>query len=135
MSNNLIESGPERHYNPETVQFWSGLNSQSLQLQKCESCNKFQHYPRLICSHCWGIVLIFENVSGRGVVETFTDVFVSSHLRFKSMIPYRVLVVRLAEGPTVISRQFDGCTLQIGDKVTAVFSDDGRGNLLLFRAL
>ena len=49
------------------------------------------------------------------------------------MIPYRVLVVRLAEGPTLISHQFEGCTLQIGDKVTATFSDDGRGNLLLFR--
>lgn len=133
MSKNLLDSGPERHYNPETAQFWAGLNSHSLQLQKCLACNKFQHYPRSICSYCWGINLIFENISGIGVVETFTDVFVNPHSRFKSMIPYRVLVVRLAEGPTLISHQFEGCTLQIGDKVTATFSDDGRGNLLLFR--
>ena len=32
--------------------YWDGCRRGELRLQRCTRCERFQFYPRIICSHC-----------------------------------------------------------------------------------
>ncbi len=81
--------------------YWEGCRVGELRLQQCGDCQQFQFYPRINCSHCAGSDLRWTAVSGRGEIASFTVVRRGISRAYEA--PYVVALVRLAEGPTMMS--------------------------------
>ncbi|MFT4768757.1 MAG: putative OB-fold protein [Glaciecola sp.] len=92
-----------------------------LLLQHCGVCDVFQFYPRSICAQCGEADPRWVQASGQGHVMSFT--IVQRALSKAYDAPYVVALIKLKEGPTMMSNitgAADG-ELQIGLAVTAHF--------------
>ena len=56
----------------DTAPFWTGGERGELLIQRCQSCERYQHPPLPICPTCRTPTLRPVAVSGRGAVKTFT---------------------------------------------------------------
>lgn len=114
--------------------WWDATRDQRLVIQRCRTCQHWQHYPRALCTRCGGIDLGFEQVSGRAVVDTYTEVMRGIQPGLPA--PYVVARVRLSEGPVLLSRLLDvsGMDCLIGRDVRVAWLPlpDGR-HLPVFR--
>ncbi len=103
-----------------TEPYWQGCREGELRLQFCPDCDQFQFYPRIICSHCGGSSLEWRAVSGLGSIDSFTVVQRGISAAYEA--PYVVALVRLAEGPVMMSQIVDmepekvavGMAVQVG---------------------
>lgn len=87
---------------PETQPFWDSMKRHQMQLPRCQDCREFHFYPRAFCPKCYSSNLAWEDVSGRGVLETY----VINHRaapRFEEDAPYVIAVVTLDEGPRMMT--------------------------------
>jgi uncharacterized OB-fold protein len=117
-----------------TSPFWAATRDRLLVIQHCAACGNFQHYPRAICSHCGAAddQLSFVEVDGSATLESFTVVERSP--RADLAPPYTVALVRLAQGPVLLSHLVD-CDSPECDMALAldwIPVGDGR-NLPIFR--
>jgi uncharacterized OB-fold protein len=94
-----------------TAPFWQAAAKGKLLLQKCEDCGRFIHYPRAICPHCWGATLRWHDAKGSGRLKSFSVVYRAGHPGWQPAAPYVVGLVKLDEGPTML-------TLVHGDAVS-----------------
>lgn len=85
-----------------TRPWWDATRERQLVIQRCCDCRGWQHYPRALCICCGGTSLCFEQASGHGVVDTWTEVRRTIHPDLPA--PYLVARVRLAEGPVLLTR-------------------------------
>lgn len=107
--------------------YWEATRDRKLAIQRCWDCRRLVWYPRAVCPHCGGNELIWEPVSGRGVVYA-----VSVHHRpalpaLADRVPYSVVLVDLEEGARIMSNVF-GVPPQVGDEVDVAWVPlaDGR---------
>ena len=119
-------TGNARHVprpTPETAPFWNGCREGRLLIQQCADCGHRQFYPRLVCSRCQSRQLEWIDCSGRATIESFTIVRQAISPAYAGDVPYVVAIVRLAEGPTMMSNivQCDPERLAIDMPVTVVF--------------
>lgn len=125
---------PEVPVDEVSQPWWDATRDQRLVIQRCRTCQHWQHYPRALCTRCGGTDLGFEQVSGRAVVDTYTEVMRSVQPGVPA--PYVVARVRLAEGPVLLSRLLDasGMDCLIGRDVMVAWLPlpDGR-HLPVFR--
>jgi hypothetical protein len=77
--------------------FWDGVRDQRLLILRCNNCARFVHLPREVCPFCLSKDLAPAEVSGRGVVETFTIPLQPFHPWFQARVPYVLAVVELEE--------------------------------------
>ena len=113
-----------------TVQkFWEGVTNEELKGCSC-SCGKKMLPGRLICPDCGSTELKETKYVGTGVVKTKTVIYVPLP-RFKDMCPYSVGIVDLDEGVSISGMLLDNP--EIGDKVEAVYIEDGEQKLLAFK--
>jgi uncharacterized OB-fold protein len=96
---------------PETVFWWEGCRENRLLLQYCSACESHQFYPRLACCGCQSTELEWVEASGIGSVETFTICRVPVAEAYAGDLPYVVAIVRLAEGPAMMSNII-GCDVE-----------------------
>lgn len=87
----------------DTAEFWAATLEGRLRIQRCRSCERFVHYPRVACPWCMSRDLRFEDVSGRGVVYSYTTVH-RAPAAFADEVPYVVALVDLDEGVRLLSR-------------------------------
>ena len=83
-------------------EWWAATERRELLVQRCQACRAAQHYPRAVCTNCGATGLVFEVGSGEATLYSYTTVFRSPHRDFEA--PYVIALVRLAEGPLVLSR-------------------------------
>ncbi|CAA0079297.1 Uncharacterised protein [Mycolicibacterium vanbaalenii] len=107
--------------------FWDSTRSRVLSMQRCAACRLLVWYPRHLCRYCGATDLVWEQLSGRGVVYA-----VSVHHRpalpaLADKVPYSVVLIDLDEGARVMSTVF-GPPPAVGDAVTVSWLplDDGR---------
>src|SRR5689334_10562735 len=62
------------HPTPEDREFWEGAHRGELRIQHCTTCEKHQHFARMLCSHCGAETLEWITASGAGTVYSFTVV-------------------------------------------------------------
>jgi uncharacterized OB-fold protein len=112
--------------------YWEATKNKTLTMQRCVNCRRMVWYPRFVCPHCGGDELVWETLSGRGLVYA-----VSVHHRpalpaLADKVPYSVVLVDLIEGARIMSTVF-GDPPQVGDEVDVgwVALPDGR-NLPVF---
>jgi uncharacterized protein len=98
-----------------SAEFWRAASRGELLVQRCVSCGHRQHYPRAMCTECWGDVE-WLSCSGRGVVHTF------SRVRGRDgSVAHVVAIIELEEGPRMMGNITDTDleTVHIGMAVEA----------------
>ncbi len=85
---------------PWSEPFWEAARHESLSIQRCVVCRRFQMPPAAFCLDCHSTDLSFEAVSGRGKIKTFTVVHSGARQDyFEQNSPYVVAIVELDEQP------------------------------------
>ncbi len=83
--------------------FWEGCREHKLRFQKCAACGEVRWPPSILCPHCHTQDTQWIEASGKGVIYTFAVYHQPFHPAFKHELPYVVAVVKLAEGPMMLT--------------------------------
>ena len=105
--------------------FFAAAREHRLVVQRCGGCGALRFPPRELCSGCLSTEASWTQVSGRGEIFSYNVMHQIYHPAFASEAPYAVVVVKLAEGPKIISNLVD-CPLEairIGMPVEVVFEE------------
>jgi NAD(P)-dependent dehydrogenase (short-subunit alcohol dehydrogenase family)/uncharacterized OB-fold protein len=73
------------------------------ELQQCADCGKVQYPPREACESCLSIKLSWKVQDDRGELLAETTLHHSNDLFFRERLPWRLGLVRLDCGPTVVA--------------------------------
>ncbi len=99
-----------------TEPFWEAAADGRLIIQKCRSCGHAVFYPRSHCPACWSADLSWIEASGNGRVKSFSHVHKPGHPGWIKAAPYTIILVQLAEGPTMLSHLVgEAGDLSVGD--------------------
>ena len=105
--------------------YFTAAKERRLVVQRCTGCGALRFPPRELCSACLSNGVEWTDVSGRGAVFSFNVMHQIYHPAFAPEVPYAVVVVKLAEGPKLVSNVVD-CPpheVRIGMPVEVVFED------------
>lgn len=86
----------------DAAEFWRGCEANELRVQRCAKCGAWQFYPRYLCSTCGSLDVPFQKASGRATLWSFS-VVERSFGEFADRVPYVVALVRLEEGPVMMT--------------------------------
>lgn len=90
----------------DTEQWWQATRKGRLMIQRCRTCRTPQLYPRVICTTCGSLDLELEESCGQGVVYSHTTLEKSPNSQY-FIPPYIVALVRLDEGPSLLTNLVD----------------------------
>lgn len=117
-----------------TQPYWDGAKQHKLMIQRCKRCGTYYHLPIASCPKCAGnqeAKLIFEEVSGKGLIFTHTLIRDSRMKGFEDIMPYPVVLVELVEQPRLIHYGNMPTTkiedIRIGLPVEVMFIEIGDG--------
>ncbi|HYB90670.1 MAG TPA: Zn-ribbon domain-containing OB-fold protein [Candidatus Binataceae bacterium] len=88
---------------PEMAPFYEGARNGRLMVQKCEGCGALRFPAYELCSRCLSTRSSWVPASGRGEVYSFNIMHQVYHPGFAAEVPYAVVVVKLEEGPKIVS--------------------------------
>ncbi len=102
--------------------FWAAAKQGRLLLQHCPSCGDTRFPPAPVCPQCLAGDQDWVEASGKGTLESWIEMHRAYWDGFKDDLPYCVCLVRLEEGPVVVSNLVDNTeNLRMGAPVKAVF--------------
>jgi uncharacterized OB-fold protein len=107
--------------------FWQATKHNVLAIARCSRCGVFNHPPDAICAHCGSAEpeFIFQPVSGRGKVKSWTIVRQALLPGFEAEIPYVLVDIELdeQEGLRITGRLLDGpgAVIRLGQSVNVRF--------------
>lgn len=105
-----------------TAPFWAAAKQGKLLLQHCPSCDDVRFPPGPVCPKCLAGDQDWIESTGQGVLESWIDMHRAYWDGFKGDLPYRVCLVRLEEGPVIVSNLVDKTeNLRMGAPVKVVF--------------
>jgi 3-hydroxybutyryl-CoA dehydrogenase len=117
------------------------LNEKRIMGTKCKNCENIDLPPRQICSKCQSSDIDWQELAGKGKVESFTNIHVGTseycQKGYDMKHPYAYCIVKLDEGPS-ISAVLLGIdpskpeTIEIGTSVSASFMPTKSGMALAF---
>jgi NAD(P)-dependent dehydrogenase (short-subunit alcohol dehydrogenase family)/uncharacterized OB-fold protein len=103
------------------------------QLQVCADCGTVQYPPRETCHRCLSDRLPWTDQSGTGELIAETTVHLSQDAYFRERAPWRVGMVRLDAGPTLIAHlPAAGAAAPARVRVGARLDKSGQGVLVAF---
>ncbi len=110
---------------PELQPFFDAAKRRELRVQRCRACGALRFPARTICSECLATDADWVPVSGRGEVFSFNVMHQVYHPGFAAEVPYAVVIVRLAEGPKMVTNLVGVAPhdVRIGMPVRVVFED------------
>ncbi len=121
---------------PLNQPFWELARRGIFSIQTCKACGH-RHVPESpVCPQCLSPEQEWQPASGEGTLESWVDFHRAYWDGFKADLPYRVCLVRLAEGPLFVSNltgKQEG--LGIGAPVRVVFKQVSEEILLPLFAL
>lgn len=103
--------------------FWTAGRHGRLAILRCDRCDAWLHPPSPICPHCLSRNLTPRDVSGLGVIETFSI----NHQAWtpELQVPYVIALVSLDESPALrLTTNLvgeDALTARIGARVRVMF--------------
>ncbi|HEY3832485.1 MAG TPA: Zn-ribbon domain-containing OB-fold protein [Acidimicrobiia bacterium] len=109
-------------------EFWEGAARGELRIQHCNDCGLYQHYARILCSHCGSWNVEWVTASGGGTLHTFTVIRQNGVPPFPDRVPFVVALVELDEpGARVLAAMpaTPPDTASIGMRVQATFRPAG----------
>ena len=107
----------------ETKPYWDSCKRGELVIQKCDSCQEYQFYPRGICAHCWSNDIKWIKANGKGTVWSYTITYQNRTLGFAQDVPYVLALVQLDEGVKMFTNivECDPNIVTIGMPVEVTF--------------
>ena len=125
---NSVDRRPLPASDELTCFYWEAAAEHRLVLQRCRSCSKMQYPPEICCIHCQADEFEKAEVSGRGVIYSYSIVDRPLHAGFVDALPYIVVIVELADQPglRILTNLVDvpkGTLPSIGMPVEVVFED------------
>ena len=120
---------------PELKVYWDATLEGKLLLPTCNDCSQVIWYPRPYCPNCASLNITWVQASGKGTVYSYTinRRGQANSAEYRGADEYVLAYVQLEEGPRVLTNIVD-CdvdSVEIGQAVTAVFHDSGKGGALL----
>ncbi len=108
--------------------YWELARRHVLSVQRCRACGHRHFPPSPVCPACLSEDQGWEPVSGRAELLTWCELHRAYWPAFTADVPYNVCVVRLAEGPRIVSNllrtpEQEAGTLVRGMPLLAVFED------------
>ncbi len=65
----LVERFPYAQIDHDSKHLFRGWLDETLLINRCDACSRFQHPPKPICPSCWSTSLTPTEVSGRGLIH------------------------------------------------------------------
>ena len=92
--------------------FWEELQKGNFVLQKCQDCGRLQFLPRPVCINCFSMNLDWHQSEGKGVIYSFTEVYVPARPATRKLVedsgkPAIYAAIDLDEGVRVLSEIVD----------------------------
>jgi uncharacterized OB-fold protein len=115
--------------------FWEALRRDELRLPSCRRCASLVFPIGPCCPECLGDAFDWPRLAGRGQVWSYIVYHHAFSPAFAGKLPYNVAIVRLDEGPQLITNVVGvpPDALYNGMRVRAVFDHtDARRSLLRF---
>ena len=81
----------------EDREFWEGAARGVLRIQHCSACRRYQHYPRMLCSHCGADAVAWADAGGGGTIHSFTVIRQNGLPPFSERVPFVVALIELDE--------------------------------------
>ena len=118
---------------PQDKPFWEAALRGELVVQTCSACKRRRFPPRPMCPFCQSSEFSWQPVSGEGRIWSFVLPHPPLLPAFTKLAPYNVIVVELAEDPTIRMvgnfvtsadgkvNEIDPKTITIGTPVRVVF--------------
>lgn len=109
----------------ESRGYWEACRRHELVLQRCGACSTVRYYPRAVCPQCLSSEVLWERMSGRGTVYTFTVTHQNQAPGFREELPYVLAYVTLDEGVQMLTNVV-GCKpdeVKIGMPVEVTFEN------------
>jgi hypothetical protein len=94
-----VESRPMPLLTPLTRPFWEGGAEGKLRIQQCRPCKTYIHPPRPGCYRCQSGDVGPADVSGRGVLYSYTLATQAFIPYFEDKLPYILGIIALQEQP------------------------------------
>lgn len=94
---------PVPSLDPENRPFWDHAMEGRLALQGCKTCGHLQFPPGPVCAECLGTELSWHPVSGEATLLSWAEFHRAYWPGFADRLPYTVCLVRLREGPLLVS--------------------------------
>ena len=117
----------------DAAPFWQGTARGELRVQACGQCGRRRIPPRPMCFVCRSTAVVWERLSGQGVIWSFVVPHPPLLPAYQALAPYNVITVALAEDATLrlvgnlVARadgpinEVDPVSIVIGDAVRVVF--------------
>lgn len=108
-----------------TRPYWAHAKNHQLSVQRCTACGDRHFPPGPVCPICLSDAQEWQVVSGRGTLISWGRFHKAYWPGFAEELPYNVCLVRLEEGPLIVSnlRENGSVPPKIGAPVSAVFED------------
>lgn len=101
--------------------FHDGCRAGELRVQRCSACGHHQFQPRPFCLECRTPNPRWVATLGLADVVSWTTVHVALDPEWAAHVPYIVALVRLVEGPTLMTNLVDMEEPRIGQRVAVRF--------------
>jgi uncharacterized protein len=120
--------------------YWEAAANHRLLLQRCRACHKMQYPPEICCVHCQAEEFDAAEITGRGVIYSYSVVDRPLHAGFVDALPYVVALVELDDQPglRILTNLVDvpaQTQLRCGLAVEVVFEKRGSVTLPQFRLI
>lgn len=105
--------------------YWDALKQHQFVMPKCHACEEIWYPPTPFCPRCWSREFSWEQLSGRGTVNSWVVFHQAYFTSFKEDLPYNVAEVELEEGPRLLTNlvAVDNADIRIGMPVEIIFDD------------
>jgi uncharacterized OB-fold protein len=135
-----VQQAPARYDRPypkltvTNAPFWAGLRQRQVILPRCGECGSWIWPIAAMCQSCWSEDVRWEEVSGKGTINSWVRYHRAFAPQYQDDLPYNVIEVTLREGIRLISNLVtdDEAALRSGTAVSPFF-DEVAGDLTLLR--
>lgn len=83
--------------------YWDKIAVGRLTFQRCQACGHAWLPPREQCPQCLGAEYVWQDAAGGGVIVSWVVYRTAYHPTLADRLPYNVAIIRLDEGPQLIS--------------------------------
>lgn len=113
---------PLPRIDPLNQPFWDAARQNRLVVQTCRACGDAHFPPSPVCPACLSTEQEWREASGRGTLESWIEMHRAYWDGFRDALPYSVCLVRLDEGPLLVSNLVgEAGTAKLGAAVRVVF--------------
>lgn len=88
---------------PWSIPFWQAAKEERFLLKHCVDCGHIDHPPYPTCTECGSDAYEWREASGKATLMAYAVNSYGVSAPFVEDLPYVLVIVRLAEGPRMIS--------------------------------